>query len=180
MSREVHVRFREGLRVRFPRATRLLVLCKSGRQASLAYNQLQRLLVPAGMPLKEKKSEAYIPLREEPMEWLGYCMKYDTQGKFRIHPSETFIEEFREKLLHAQSQPHAPLRARQILQGLLNHLGPCYRSQNPKKLIRQIRSIAIEFAFEEIQSAKELGVMWRTSWARWKKLQKKVAHSLSN
>lgn len=36
MSREVHVGFCEGLRVRFPRATRLVVLCTTKRQAAKA------------------------------------------------------------------------------------------------------------------------------------------------
>ena len=44
MSREVHVRFREGLGVRFPRATRLLVFVKSVRGAERVFSSIQRYL----------------------------------------------------------------------------------------------------------------------------------------
>ena len=40
MSREVHVRFCEGLGVRFPRATRLVVLCRSEFEAEVAMQMI--------------------------------------------------------------------------------------------------------------------------------------------
>src|SRR3954471_16317899 len=52
MGREFHVRFCEGLGVQFPRATRLLLLCRSETEARTAYRALADLLRPAGMTLK--------------------------------------------------------------------------------------------------------------------------------
>lgn len=44
MSREVPVRFREGLGVQFPRATRLVILCRTRTQAEQALAKVQEIM----------------------------------------------------------------------------------------------------------------------------------------
>jgi len=44
MRRELHVRFREGAGVRFPRATRLVILCRTASQAQAALEQVGAIL----------------------------------------------------------------------------------------------------------------------------------------
>jgi len=56
MSREVHVRFREGLGVRFPRATRLVILCKSSAEAARALQLVQAWVAENGLVLHPEKT----------------------------------------------------------------------------------------------------------------------------
>ena len=44
MSREAPVRFREGLGVQFPRATRLVILCRTRAQAEQALAKVQEIM----------------------------------------------------------------------------------------------------------------------------------------
>ena len=55
MRREPHVRFREGVGVQFPRATRLVVLCRTAEDAQQALAVVQRWTVAAGLRLHPEK-----------------------------------------------------------------------------------------------------------------------------
>ena len=62
MSREVHVRFCEGLGVRFPRATRLVIFVRSARSAERVFASVQRYLNETlKLVINQQKSYAGLP-----------------------------------------------------------------------------------------------------------------------
>ena len=79
MSREVHVRFCEGLGVRFPRATRLVILCRSQEQAEAALEEVKRFVTEAGLTLHPEKTHI-VDSRETSFDFLGYSFR----GKLRF------------------------------------------------------------------------------------------------
>ncbi len=74
MSREVHVRFCEGLGVKFPRATHLVVIAPS-RETLVTYviPRLQQYLAERGLTLSEAKTR--IVHREDGFNFLGFTVR---------------------------------------------------------------------------------------------------------
>ena len=71
MNGDVHVRFREGLGVRFLRATRLVVLCRSAEEAQRALDLIRRWTQEAGLTLHPEKTRIVNSL-ESGFDFLGY------------------------------------------------------------------------------------------------------------
>ena len=95
MSREVPVRFCEGLGVRFPRATRLLILARTKSEASRALQSLAYLAQKAGLELKSTECSPIFDLRSgEIITTLGMDCGLTENGTFKIRPSERSIEKF--------------------------------------------------------------------------------------
>lgn len=106
MSREVHVRFREGLRVRFPRATRLVVFCETQEDAQKVQDEvLPSWLAERGLQLSTEKTR--LVHVTEGFNFLGFQVrqywvgrKSKTGYKLLITPSREAIhkkrKEFRE------------------------------------------------------------------------------------
>ncbi len=71
MSREVHVRFRESLGVKFPRATRLVICCRhTASDAMLVMRQMMRTLK---LTVNETKTrQCRVP--DDTFEFLGYTI----------------------------------------------------------------------------------------------------------
>lgn len=89
MSREVPVRFREGLGVQFPRATRLVVLCRSEWEAVSALEVIRVWVEAAGLTLHPTKTKI-VDSRIESFAFLGYSFRGD-----KIYPRR----ESREKII---------------------------------------------------------------------------------
>jgi len=84
MTRESHVRFREGAGVQLPRATRLVVLCRQGAPEVLA--QSRRWFTQMGLTLNEQKTRV-VDGRTEPFTFLGYTfgpMHYRKDGHWYL------------------------------------------------------------------------------------------------
>ena len=73
MSREVHVRFRESLRGKFPWATRLIVTGRSRRQLERVKLALSEFLSERGLELSEEKTS--ISNIEEGFGFLGWTFR---------------------------------------------------------------------------------------------------------
>jgi len=72
MRREFQVRFCEGPGVRFPRATRLVILCRRRSQADEALRQLGVILAGLGLTLHPEKTRlCELGLGKEGFEFLG-------------------------------------------------------------------------------------------------------------
>ena len=72
MSREVHVRFCEGLGVRFPRATHHVVLCHSREQALQALEKIQEFANANGLTLHPEKTQIVDASQPGGFDFLGY------------------------------------------------------------------------------------------------------------
>lgn len=79
MSREAPVRFCEGLGVQFPRATRLVILCRSQSEAESALEMVRAWVQEAGLTLHPEKTHI-VDSREKSFSFLGYSFR----GRFRF------------------------------------------------------------------------------------------------
>ena len=97
MSREAPVRFREGLGVKFPRATRLLI---TGTSKELLRDQVQPLvahfLKERGLELSREKTR--ITHVEEGFDFLGQNVRRYRNGKVLIKPSSASVKTFLSKI----------------------------------------------------------------------------------
>ncbi len=75
MSGDVHVRFCESLRGRFPWATRLIILCKNPETANAAGEAAQRSLQEHGLKLNPDKTR--ITAMDDGFKYLGYLFVND-------------------------------------------------------------------------------------------------------
>ena len=90
MSREVHVRFREGLGVRFPRATRLLVFTKTEVAAKRVFASVERYLTrKLKLVVNRQKSRV---CRTAGVEFLGFEL-HGYGGQIRV--SEKNLKKFK-------------------------------------------------------------------------------------
>ena len=71
MRREPPVRIREGLGVKFPRATRLVILCRSPEDAARALALVQEWTAEAGLKLHPDKTKI-VDAKETGFDFLGY------------------------------------------------------------------------------------------------------------
>ncbi len=92
MSREVHVRFCEGLGVRFPRATRLVVLCRSEIEAEEALQTITEWVEQAGLTLHPTKTKI-VDSRTESFAFLGYSFRGD-----KIYPRRESLAKMKARI----------------------------------------------------------------------------------
>ena len=102
MSREVQVRFREGLGVRFPRATRLVILCR--RSGHVAKREAKKFLDRLGLVLNREKTHVVHVSRG--FDFLGMTFRYGPTSnaakrlKFNCYrwPRRKAMDALREKI----------------------------------------------------------------------------------
>ena len=92
MSREVPVRFREGLGVQFPRATRLVIQCRTAEEAEAALERVRAWTTERGLTLHPTKTKI-VHVDEEGFEFLGYRFI-----KHRRFPRQKSLAKFRETI----------------------------------------------------------------------------------
>ena len=71
MSREIHVRFREGVRVRFPCATRLVICCRNS--AAKAMISMQEMMKKLRLTVNAQKTRS-CRVPNESFDFLGYTI----------------------------------------------------------------------------------------------------------
>ena len=101
MSGDVHVRFCEGLRGRFPRATRLMIFCKSRKAAERVKGSITRFLtVKLKLKVNQDKSAVSRPWLRK---FLGFTyFQMCGQSKIRIHAKS--MERFKDKVRELTSR----------------------------------------------------------------------------
>ena len=122
MSREVHVRFREGLGVRFPRATRLLIFVGSRSAADRVLRSVGRFIEgKLALVINRTKSKA-ARLRE--CAFLGFTMR---QGKLRwidaaVQRFKQRVREITHRSNGKSMRQRIPVLRRYVI-GWLNYYG---------------------------------------------------------
>ncbi len=107
MSREAHVRFCEGVGVKFPRATHLVILCGPGQGEAL-HERLDRWLTRKGLVLNKKKTRV-VNFREEGFSFLSFDLSW------RIGPRSG------KRYVHVEPSEKARQSLREAIRGELNH-----------------------------------------------------------
>ncbi len=136
MSREIHVRFREGLGVRFPRATRLVVLARSRRQLeTVVLPKLREFLAARGLRFSPEKTR--IVRDTEGFDFVGRYFKRLSPTKFLVRPRRSSIRKHLDALSVLFRNRALPVgqhiqKANAIIRGFCNH----YRTDHSSKVFR--------------------------------------------
>ena len=122
MRRESHVRFREGLGVRFPRATRLIILVKSQRAGERVMRSVRRFL-ERRLKLKINEDKSSVAPTNQ-ITFLGFAFKGD-----KIRWSDKAFQEFKRRIRHltgrswSVSMDYRLKRLTQYVRGWVNYFG---------------------------------------------------------
>ena len=148
----------------------LLVPCRTERRAQSALDRIKQILLPTGMSLNLKKSTV-TELRSEAgtVDWLGYRITGGEEGP-SVRIAESAWKSLAANLEQAHTKPGAPLRARQILEGWLDQLGPCYPHEDRNQVYQRIIQTAEMLAFDEMPELEEIQGRWRAAYAQWRRL----------
>lgn len=104
MSREIHVRFCEGLGVRVPRATRLVILCRTRAQAKQSLSQVREIMGLLRLQLHPTKTKLVeLGLGKEGFTFLGCylrIMRSHFKGKLYLYrwPSPQAMNAIRSRI----------------------------------------------------------------------------------
>ena len=93
MRRESHVRFCEGAGVRFPRATRLVILCRSQSEAQRALCEVEEWTTAAGLRLHPEKTRIVDASQHGGFDFLGYHFERGYRW-----PSKKSLRKFQDKI----------------------------------------------------------------------------------
>jgi len=165
MSREVHVRFCEGLGVRFPRATRLVIGFENQDDAEMCLKELQERFAKFGLKLHTKKTRLIefgryaIERRErrgagrpETFDFLGFthkCALTKEHGWFTIHRhsvAKRMRATFATIKEQLQKRMHRPLAEtgrwlRRVVQGWLNYHAIPSNSQRLCRFVDEVTKL---------------------------------------
>ena len=111
MSGDVHVRFCEGLRGRFPRATRLVILCTGSVHRPL--ETLRYVLDRLDLRLNEKKTRI-VNAYKESFDFLGFsfCLRQSRKsGKLYPHvePSRRSVQRIKDRMKAMTDRKRTPI-----------------------------------------------------------------------
>ncbi len=150
MSGDAHVRFREGLGVRFPRATRLVILMRPGRgQAGLS--ELRRICARLSLSLSEEKTRVVDAMRES-FQFLGFevrKVRWSKSGKWgpRVLPAKKSEQQVRDRLREIANRrtgwrpvEDAVSEMNRVLRGWGNY----YHYGHPQRAMKRINHFAEE------------------------------------
>jgi Group II intron, maturase-specific domain len=153
MSCEVHVRFREGLGVRFPRATRLVITAPTREVLeTYARPQVEQFLQERGLALSEAKTR--IVHIKEGFNFLGFHIrKFGKQGKLLTVPQkEKVLKHVRATRSYLDAHKQTP--AGQVIR----ELNPVIRGW-----ANYYRHCAAKHVFQKVRHA-QWQMLW--SWAK--------------
>lgn len=97
MSREVHVRFCEGLRGKFPRPTYCIILVGSSKAADRVMENVSKFIEKKlGLKVNMTKSKVSKP---NDIKYLGFTFYKDPYGKqWKAKPHQISVEKLKAKL----------------------------------------------------------------------------------
>lgn len=100
MRREFHVRFCEGGGVKFPSATRLVILCRTRAEAETALQQVQTWTGAVGLTLHPSKTRIVDFEERGGFDFVGYHFERDRRhpGEVWRWPREKSLQKLRDTL----------------------------------------------------------------------------------
>ena len=147
----------------------LLILTPNRAEAREAREALERLLRPAGMPLKGTTETTVHDLSAgERVRWLGYELtRGDEDLQAHLPDDSPAWSKLADGLRLAHETSCAPLRAREMIVGWIAALGPSYDHVDRGAAHARITRMARELAYEEVPDGQEVEVLWADAHARW-------------
>ena len=155
MSGDVHVRFCESPGVKLPRATHLVIICRTKKQGEQAEARIRVILARLGLELHPEKTKRVVLYDgQQGFDFLGCHLHKKLSGKlweqkrqrlYFLHrwPSDASMKRVRQKVkkLTHRGRCHADLR--DVIAGLnpvLRGWGNYFRSGNAAKRFNQLDS----------------------------------------
>jgi ribonuclease HI len=152
----------------------LLLEARDANEAGDVDAELERLVVPAGLPLKGNPRDAIRLLGDgQHADWLGYRIYRGERG-VETHVGPKSWNRLADKLTRAHAEPHAPIRAMEILEGWTEQLGACYEHEDHEAVYARIASLANQQSFYEIPSLSEFDETWEQAHVRFYHLRRVV------
>ena len=133
MRREFHVRFCEGLGVKFPGATRLVVLCASAAEAAAALHEVRSWVEANGLTLHPDKTHiGDCRVAGEGFDFLGYRFEAG-QRRVRKKSRHKLFARIREKTRRTRGDSLSKVIAElnPILRGWFNYFQQAHRFTFP-------------------------------------------------
>jgi RNA-directed DNA polymerase len=126
MSGDVHVRFCESAGVRLPRATLLVILCRTREEAEAALAAVQQWVETHGLTLHPDKTHI-VDSREASFSFLGYSIR----GRLRFPRAKShrkFVERIRELTPRksGESLEFMLQRINRVTRGWFNYFRHCH------------------------------------------------------
>ena len=145
MRRESHVRFCEGAGVRFPRATRLVVVCRTREACEQAEQRVREILGRLGLSLHgEKTRRVELSGGKEGFDFLGCHLRKRMSGRiweregrrvYFLHrwPSQRSMKRVRQRIKELTPRGRCHVDLRQVIAGInpvLRGWGTYFRTGN--------------------------------------------------
>jgi group II intron reverse transcriptase/maturase len=147
----------------------ILLLCRNREEVLHAYQDLQQLLLPAGMRLKSTPELAVHDLRSgDHADWLGYRLTREP-GRLKVSITEKAWDSLAQKLELCHTTDGSPLRAVETIRGWVSSMGPCFRAKDVNRTYARIRNLANALAFDELPTREEVRRTWRSAYLRWER-----------
>ena len=157
----------------------ILILCRTPKQAQVAYTNLDALLRPAGFTLKESRQDAVRLVKAgQEVSWMGFGIGVTADG-LRYTVTEDAWDGLAEKFAAAHGKPHSPLAALASLAAWVGDKAPCFPFTDTAKAYGRMAQLAAAQGFEEIPEKHEVAGVWQPAYARWCGLRDKVAASVA-
>lgn len=146
----------------------LLLLCRTQKQAKEAWNVLDELLLPTGMSLKGQRAvDAMHDLRKgAAVDWLGFRLSRGDNA-LTVKIADRAWSRLADRLVLAHDQPNSPLLANAVINGWIRQMAPCYNFEDQTAVLRKLRDLANEQAFDEIPRLQALRFHWQQARDRW-------------
>jgi retron-type reverse transcriptase len=152
----------------------VLILCRSREEANQAYQDLARLLLPAGMRLKGSPELAVHDLRDAGYaDWLGYRLSQG-ENELKVSWTEESWTGLAERLELDHQKDGSPMRAVETILGWLSQMGPCLKTSNAPNDYTRIVSLAHNLAFNETPSQEEVRRHWIRAHQRWERCRERI------
>ena len=132
MRGDVHVRFCEGGGVRFPPATRLLIVCPRHPHREMSW--LTRLMERLGLTLHPEKTRM-VHIRQAWVAFLGYCIRRRSSGQVALDIAPKAMLRIRDRLRETTRRTYLTLKDLIVeLNAYIRGAGAYFRLAQPRSL----------------------------------------------
>jgi hypothetical protein len=144
----------------------LLILGRDGEETQWAHKEVDRLLRPTGMLLKQADPQGTNLAAGQQAAWLGFRLRM-AENQLQVRMTNRHWQGLETKLQRCHLEPNAPCRATRMVQGWLEQLGPVYEHEDRNVVLEELVQAAQRQAFQELPGRRQLLHRWEMAHLRW-------------